>query len=166
MILFTDTVPLHLTLTSARPPTRAWEVARTVVVPPPSVVKCLREVFIRGFGVLFLSCVCIVTCFSLTGCVILFTDTFHTRREIPFTETVHTCAALNPHLHICICVSIGFTQPEILFTGTVHTCAALNPHSRLYMKSPGPWSPGASSKWRLRRKRRCQLGLYKILIYF
>jgi len=31
---------LH-TLTSARPPTRAWEVARTVVAAPSSVVKCL-----------------------------------------------------------------------------------------------------------------------------
>jgi len=35
-------------LTSARPPTRAWEVARTVVAPPLSVVKCLWEVFVWG----------------------------------------------------------------------------------------------------------------------
>jgi len=34
-----------------------WEVARTVVVPPSSVVKCLWEVFVWGFRVLFLSCV-------------------------------------------------------------------------------------------------------------
>ena len=40
-----------------RPPTRAWEVARTVVAPPSSNVKCLWEVFVWGFGVLFLSCV-------------------------------------------------------------------------------------------------------------
>jgi len=36
-------------LTSARPPIRAWEVARTVVAPPLSVVKCLWEVFVWGF---------------------------------------------------------------------------------------------------------------------
>jgi len=29
-------------------PTRAWEVARTVVAPPLSVVKCLWEVFVWG----------------------------------------------------------------------------------------------------------------------
>jgi len=39
---------LPLMLTSARPPTRAWEVARTVVAPPLSVVKCLWEVFVWG----------------------------------------------------------------------------------------------------------------------
>jgi len=42
----TSTLPLMLT--SARPPTRAWEVARTVVAPPLSVVKCLLEVFVWG----------------------------------------------------------------------------------------------------------------------
>jgi len=42
----TSTLPLMLT--SARPPTRAWEVARTVVAPPLSVVKCLWEVFVWG----------------------------------------------------------------------------------------------------------------------
>jgi len=52
----TSTLPP--TLTSARPPTRVWEVARTVVAPPSSVVKCLWEVLVWGFGVLFLSCVC------------------------------------------------------------------------------------------------------------
>jgi len=40
----TSTLPLMLT--SARPPTRAWEMARTVVAPPLSVVKCLWEVFV------------------------------------------------------------------------------------------------------------------------
>jgi len=35
-------------LYTARPPTRAWEVARTVVAPPLSVVKCLWEVFVWG----------------------------------------------------------------------------------------------------------------------
>jgi len=43
-----QTSTLPLTLTSARPPTRAWEVARTVVAPPLSVVKCLWEVFVWG----------------------------------------------------------------------------------------------------------------------
>jgi len=37
----------------------AWEVAGTVVAPPSSVVKCLWEVFVWGFGVLFLPCVCV-----------------------------------------------------------------------------------------------------------
>jgi len=50
---------IHTAPRSARPPTRAWEVARTVVAPPSSVVKCLWEVFVWGFGVLFLSCVCV-----------------------------------------------------------------------------------------------------------
>jgi len=35
------------------------ELARTVVSPPSSVVKCLWEVFIWGFGVVFLSCACV-----------------------------------------------------------------------------------------------------------
>jgi len=43
-----QTSTLLLMLTSARPPTRAWEVARTVVAPPLSVVKCLWEVFVLG----------------------------------------------------------------------------------------------------------------------
>ena len=42
-----------------------WKVARTVVAPPSSVVKCLWEVFVWGFGVLFLSCACV--CVSLSG---------------------------------------------------------------------------------------------------
>jgi len=56
------------TLTSARPPTQAWEVARTVVAPPSSVVKCLWGVFVWGFGVLFLSCVCV--CVGVGGAVL------------------------------------------------------------------------------------------------
>jgi len=43
-----QTSTLSLMLTSARPPNRAWEVARTVVAPPLSVVKCLWEVFVWG----------------------------------------------------------------------------------------------------------------------
>ena len=46
-------------------PTRAWEVAPTVVAPPSSDVKCLWGVFVWGFGVLFLSCVCV--CVSVSG---------------------------------------------------------------------------------------------------
>jgi len=37
----------------------AWEVARTAVAPPSSVVKCLWEVFVWGCGMLFLSCACV-----------------------------------------------------------------------------------------------------------
>jgi len=64
----TSTLPP--TLTSARPPTRASEVARTVVAPPSSVVKCLWGVFVWEFGVLFLSCVCVCRgCCSPSVCV-------------------------------------------------------------------------------------------------
>ena len=55
-----------------RPPARAWEVARTVIAPPSSVVKCLWEVFVWGFGVLFVSCVCVSVSgvlFSVGVCV-------------------------------------------------------------------------------------------------
>jgi len=70
----TSTLPL--TLTSARPPARAWEVARTVVAPPSSVVQCLWKVFVWGVGVLFLSCVCVgvggvVLCRCVCVCVLL-----------------------------------------------------------------------------------------------
>ena len=47
------------TVSGPAPPSRAWEVARIVVAPPSSVVKCVWEVFAWGFGVLFLSCVCV-----------------------------------------------------------------------------------------------------------
>jgi len=46
-----------------------WEVARTVVAPPSSVVKCLWEVFVRECGVLFLSC-CV--CVSVSGVLFSF----------------------------------------------------------------------------------------------
>jgi len=42
---------------SSPDPTRAWEVARTVVAPPSSVVKCLWEVFV--WGVVLVVCVCV-----------------------------------------------------------------------------------------------------------
>jgi len=44
----------------------------TVVAPPSSVLKCLWEVFVRGFGVLFLSCACVSVSgvwFSVGVCV-------------------------------------------------------------------------------------------------
>ena len=43
---FTGVKILHSFTTISRPPTWAWEVARTVVAPPLSVVKCLWEVFV------------------------------------------------------------------------------------------------------------------------
>jgi len=61
----------HKLMTSARP-TRAWEVARTVVAPPSSVVKYLWEVFVCGCVVLFLSCACVSVSgvlFSVGVCV-------------------------------------------------------------------------------------------------
>jgi len=36
--------------------------ARTVVAPRSSVVKCLWGVFVWGVGVLFLSCACVCVC--------------------------------------------------------------------------------------------------------
>ena len=45
--------------------TRAWEVARTVVAPPSSVVKCLWEVFV--WGVVLVVCVCVCVCVSVSG---------------------------------------------------------------------------------------------------
>jgi len=43
---------------------------RTVVAPPSSVVKCLWEVFVWGFGVLFLLCVSVSgMLFSVGVCV-------------------------------------------------------------------------------------------------
>ena len=54
----------------ARPPTRAWEVARTVVASPSSVVKCVWEVFV--WGVVLVVCVCVSVSgvvFSLGVCV-------------------------------------------------------------------------------------------------
>jgi len=47
-------------------------VARIVVAPASSVVKCLSEVFIWGFGVLFLPCLCVSVSgvlFSVGVCV-------------------------------------------------------------------------------------------------
>ena len=38
--------PIGIHTAPPRPPNRAWEVARTVVAPPSSVVKCLWEVFV------------------------------------------------------------------------------------------------------------------------
>ena len=58
--------------TSARPHTRACEVTRTVVAPPSSAIQCLWGVFVWGFGVLFLSCVCVSVSgvlFSVGVCV-------------------------------------------------------------------------------------------------
>jgi len=43
------------------PPTRPPRILSpfTVVAPPSSVVKCLWEVVVWGFGALFLSCACV-----------------------------------------------------------------------------------------------------------
>jgi len=56
---------LHRDCADQRPPTRAWEVARTVVAAPSSVVKCVWEVFV--WGVVLVVCVCV----SLSGGVVL-----------------------------------------------------------------------------------------------
>ena len=65
----TSTLPLMLT--SARPPTRAWEVARTVVAPPLSVVKLVGGV---RLGVLSCACVCRCRGCFLCRCVLCACD--------------------------------------------------------------------------------------------
>ena len=99
-----------------RPPTLAWEVARTFVAPPSSVVKCLCEVFLFlcGFGVLFLPCGC-----RCRGCCSL-QNTGHTHNTRtttqPNTRTKHTTEPLSSdrrlrddgacHLPRCLCVCV------------------------------------------------------------
>jgi len=71
--------PLPPTLTSARPPTRVWEVVRTVAAPPSIVVKCRGGGSSRGrlwccscrvvCLVLFLLCVCMCDLFLFTSCI-------------------------------------------------------------------------------------------------
>jgi len=41
-------VTCFLSRVKQRPPTRVWEVVRTVAAPPSIVVKCLWEVFVWG----------------------------------------------------------------------------------------------------------------------
>jgi len=61
--------------TSARPPTRAWEVARTVVAPPSSFVKCVVGAVRLGvWGLVLVVCVCVgvggvVLCRCVCVCV-------------------------------------------------------------------------------------------------
>jgi len=53
---------------------------------PSSVVKCLREVFIWGFGVLFLSCVCVCRCrgcCSLSVCMWMTCWSFYKKDTPP-----------------------------------------------------------------------------------
>ena len=77
--------------------------ARTVPAPPLSVVECLWEVLVWGFGVLFLSCVCVSVSgvlFSVGVCVCVTCSSFYTAfiYTLPFpteqyppqvSETVH-----------------------------------------------------------------------------
>jgi len=70
---------------------------RTVVAPPSSVVKCLREVFVWGFGALFLSCVCVCVCvsgvlFSVGVCVCdLLIFLLYTRLLPPSDRLLYEC---------------------------------------------------------------------------
>jgi len=122
----TSTLPL--TLTSARPPTRAWEVARTVVAPPSSVVKCLWEVFVWGFGALFLSCVCVSrVLFSVGVCICDLLIFLHAPPPLVFTglRVPLICGkylvprALPIHINESCCViTMLFTRfPPPVFTG-------------------------------------------------
>jgi len=56
--------PLHRSSAWSR--TRAWEVARTVVAAPSSVVKCLWEVFVWGVVLV----VCVRVCVVVGGVVL------------------------------------------------------------------------------------------------
>jgi len=51
-------------VTSARPPTRVWEVVRTVAAPPSIVVKCGGVVLLVVFCGVFLVVPCVVCCCS------------------------------------------------------------------------------------------------------
>jgi len=53
-------------LTSARPPTQAWEVARTVVAQPPIAAKWFGRVFRSCVRLCGGSCVVRVTCVLFT----------------------------------------------------------------------------------------------------
>jgi len=53
---------------------------------PSSVVKCLREVFVWGVGVLFLSCACV----SVSG--------------VLFSVGVCVCARARACVCVCVCV--------------------------------------------------------------
>jgi len=81
---------------------RAWEVARTVVAPPSSVVKCLWEVFVGGWGVVLVVCVCVlvsgvlfpvgvcvcVTCWSFWPATRVW-PTGHQTRSGDFSDRIH-----------------------------------------------------------------------------
>jgi len=62
------------TLTSARPPTRVWEVVHTVAAPPSIVVECGGWFFVWSFVALFLSCRVLCSCgvVLVASCVVLF----------------------------------------------------------------------------------------------
>jgi len=62
----TSTLPR--TLTSARPPTRAWVVVRTVVAPPLSVVECGMGGFVRVVVCLCCCSCCVVVCVTCFSC--------------------------------------------------------------------------------------------------
>ena len=87
---------LPLTLTSARPPTPAWEVARTVVAQPSSVVKCLWEVFVWGFGVLFLSCACVCRCRGCCSLSVCVCDLLIFLHKLPLLSNASMLPSLPP----------------------------------------------------------------------
>ena len=62
------TSALPPTLTSARPPTRVWEVVDTVAAPPSIVVNWGVGFFVWSFVVLFLSCVCVCCSWCMFVC--------------------------------------------------------------------------------------------------
>ena len=71
-ILSLSTQITSIILTTYNYVTRAWEVARTIVAPPSSVMRCLWVAFVWGCGVLFLSCECVSVSgvlFSVGVCV-------------------------------------------------------------------------------------------------
>ena len=100
--------------------------AGIIVAPPSSVVKCLWEVFIWGFGVLFLSCVCgrCRGCCSLSVCVCgLFLLIFFYRPGRASGASGAASSAL-------------FTPPGFIHTSRrpVDTCVPV--HSVIQMSTP------------------------------
>jgi len=136
-----------LMLTSARPPTRAWEVARTVVAPPLSVVKCLWEVFVWG------SCrarVCRCRGCFLCRCVLCACDLLivlhdtDTRGRSLIAFTTHRMTLLHHALFTCARVNLN-PITESVFLQTVYNTKGTRAHTHRELIREWLWEPKGSS---------------------
>ena len=94
--------------------------ARTVVAPPSSIVKCLWEVFVGGFGVLFWSCVCVcvgVVVLCRCVCVCLLTCDVSLQEQAPSglipRGQPEVAAALGLTLVSCLCACLLLAKREV-----------------------------------------------------